>query len=48
MGFNGAGKSTLVNLLGGLTYVTSGCLKILQGTVAEHAHEIGYLRQNQI
>lgn len=45
MGFNGAGKSTLVNLLGGLTYVTSGCLKILQGTVAEHAHEIGYLRQ---
>ena len=44
MGFNGAGKSTL-NLLGGLTYVTSGCLKILQGTVAEHAHEIGYLRQ---
>ena len=46
MGFNGAGKSTLVNLLGGLTYVTSGCLKILQGTVAEHAHEIGYLRQD--
>ena len=45
VGFNGAGKSTLVNLLGGLTYVTSGCLKILQGTVAEHAHEIGYLRQ---
>lgn len=45
MGFNGAGKSTLVNLLGGLTYVTSGCLKILQGTVVEHAHEIGYLRQ---
>ena len=45
MGFNGAGKSTLVNLLGGLTYATSGCLKILQGTVAEHAHEIGYLRQ---
>lgn len=45
MGFNGAGKSTLVNLLGGLTYVTSGCLKILQGTVAEHAHEIGYLCQ---
>lgn len=45
MGFNGAGKSTLVNLLGGLTYVTSGCLKILQGTVAEHAQEIGYLRQ---
>lgn len=45
MGFNGAGKSTLVNLLGGLTYVTSGCLKIFQGTVAEHAHEIGYLRQ---
>ena len=45
MGFNGAGKSTLVNLLGGLTYVTSGCLRILQGTVAEHAHEIGYLRQ---
>ena len=45
MGFNGAGISTLVNLLGGLTYVTSGCLKILQGTVAEHAHEIGYLRQ---
>ena len=45
MGFNGAGKSTLLNLLGGLTYVTSGCLKILQGTVAEHAHEIGYLRQ---
>ena len=45
MGFNGAGNSTLVNLLGGLTYVTSGCLKILQGTVAEHAHEIGYLRQ---
>ena len=45
MGFNGAGKSTLVNLFGGLTYVTSGCLKILQGTVAEHAHEIGYLRQ---
>lgn len=45
MGFNGAGKSTLVNLLGGLTYVTSGCLKILKGTVAEHAHEIGYLRQ---
>ena len=45
MGFNGAGKSTLVSLLGGLTYVTSGCLKILQGTVAEHAHEIGYLRQ---
>ena len=45
MGFYGAGKSTLVNLLGGLTYVTSGCLKILQGTVAEHAHEIGYLRQ---
>lgn len=45
MGFNGAGKSTLVNLLGGLTYVTSGCLKILQGTVAEHTHEIGYLRQ---
>ena len=45
MGFNGAGKSTLVNLLGGLTYVTSCCLKILQGTVVEHAHEIGYLRQ---
>ena len=45
MGFNGAGKSTLVNLLGGLTYVTSGCLKILQGTVVEHAHEIGYLRR---
>lgn len=45
MGFNGAGKSTLLNLLGGLTYVTSGCLKILQGTVVEHAHEIGYLRQ---
>lgn len=45
MGFNGAGKSTLVNLLGGLTYVTSGCLKIFQGTVVEHAHEIGYLRQ---
>ena len=45
MGFNGAGKSTLVNILGGLTYVTTGCLKILQGTVAEHAHEIGYLRQ---
>ena len=45
MGFNGAGKSTLVYLLGGLTYVTSGCLKILQGTVVEHAHEIGYLRQ---
>ena len=45
MGFNGAGKSTLVNLLGGLTHVTSGCLKILQGTVVEHAHEIGYLRQ---
>ena len=45
MGFNGAGKSTLENLLGGLTYVTSGCLKILQGTVVEHAHEIGYLRQ---
>ena len=37
MGFNGAGKSTLVNLLGGLTYVTSGCLKILQGTVADPA-----------
>ena len=45
MGFNGAGKSTLVNLLGGLTYVTSGCLKILQGTVPEHTHGVAYLRQ---
>lgn len=46
MGFNGAGKSTLINLLGGLTELTSGSLKILQGSVMEHAYEIGYLRQD--
>lgn len=45
MGFNGAGKSTLINLLGGLTDLTAGKLEILQGSVTEHAHEIGYLRQ---
>lgn len=45
MGFNGAGKSTLINLLGGLTELSSGRLQLLGGSVSEHAHEIGYLRQ---
>ena len=46
MGSNGTGKSTLLNLIAGLTELTSGELTLLSGNVADNAHKLGFLRQD--
>ena len=45
MGFNGAGKSTLLNLLGGLTTVQKGSIRLNGKNISDAFGEIGYLRQ---